>query len=137
MSRGGKRKGAGRRSTWKSGCKFEDTKLIRVPTAIASEVMEIAHRLDSGESLDLVTKSKEHTQLSLLPPNEPLNGVELANRLGVSSAAFTPVLKRGRDAFAEYTKERDPDSVSWERDGRKYKPIADADISDDFGEVPF
>ena len=46
MPRGGKRKGAGRPSSWKSGCRFEDTKLIRVPKVIADQVLEYAHQLD-------------------------------------------------------------------------------------------
>lgn len=121
MPRGGKRKGAGRKSTWKSGCRFEDTQLIRVPRAIASEIMQIAHKLDAGESLDLGTKPETHTQLTFF--SEPLSGVALANRLGVSSAAFTPVLKKGHSAFAEYTKERDSDGIAWERIGKKYQPI--------------
>jgi hypothetical protein len=57
MPRGGRRDGSGRKSTWVSGCKFEDTKLIRVPTAIANKLLEIAHKLDSGEIIDLETES--------------------------------------------------------------------------------
>lgn len=68
MPRGGKRKGSGRKSTWRSGCKFEDTKLIRVPKAIADEVLKLAHKLDAGESLDLATKSPK--QLSWLEEAE-------------------------------------------------------------------
>ncbi len=56
MPRGGKRESAGRKSTWVSGCKFEDTKLIRVPTAIANKVLQAAHQIDTG--IDLVTESK-------------------------------------------------------------------------------
>jgi hypothetical protein len=55
MAQGGKRTGAGRKSTWQSGCQFIETKLIRVPTAIAEKILEIAHRLDAGEQFDLVT----------------------------------------------------------------------------------
>jgi DNA-directed RNA polymerase subunit RPC12/RpoP len=51
MPRGGSREKAGRKSTWKSGCKFEDTKSIRVPAHIADQVLEIAHKLDAGESI--------------------------------------------------------------------------------------
>jgi hypothetical protein len=40
----GKRK-LGRPSTWVN-TSFEDTKLIRVPKAIASQLKEIAHKLD-------------------------------------------------------------------------------------------
>jgi len=57
MAQGGKRTGAGRKSTWHSGCPFTDTKLIRVPIALAEEVLEIAHRLDAGETIDFVTNS--------------------------------------------------------------------------------
>jgi hypothetical protein len=57
MARGGYREKAGRKSTWVSGCKFEQTKLIRVPIAISDRVLEIAHKLDNGESIDLVTES--------------------------------------------------------------------------------
>jgi hypothetical protein len=55
MPHGGKRTGAGRKSTWRSGCPFTETKLIRVPIAIAEQILEIAHRLDAGEKFDLVT----------------------------------------------------------------------------------
>lgn len=51
MPRGGRRKGAGRPSSWKSGCQFEDTKLIRVPKLIADQVLEYAHQLDDGYNL--------------------------------------------------------------------------------------
>jgi len=57
MTRGGYREKAGRKSTWVSGCKFEETKLIRVPIAISDRVLEIAHKLDNDESTDLVTES--------------------------------------------------------------------------------
>jgi hypothetical protein len=45
MTRGGYREKAGRKSTWVSGCKFEQTKLIRAPIAISDHVLEIAHKL--------------------------------------------------------------------------------------------
>lgn len=57
MTRGGYREKAGRKSTWVSGCKFEETKLIRVPIAISDRVLEIAHKLDNGEVIDLVSES--------------------------------------------------------------------------------
>ena len=49
MVRGGKRNGSGRHSGWHSGCKFADTQTIRVPRAIAAQVLQIAHRLDMGD----------------------------------------------------------------------------------------
>ncbi|BAQ67162.1 hypothetical protein [Geminocystis sp. NIES-3709] len=46
--RGGAREGAGKKSSWISGCSYEDTKLVRVPKAIGDEVIKIAHDIDAG-----------------------------------------------------------------------------------------
>jgi hypothetical protein len=122
MSRGGHREKAGRPSTWKSGCKFSETKLIRVPAAIADQLLEIAHKLDAGETLDLVTK-----QLSFLDrPTEVnsgtrLSGTELALRLSISSGAITNWVRD--ETLTQKTKAKDPDEIAWEREGRKYKPL--------------
>ena len=56
MPRGGKRKGAGRKSQWESGCSFSETTVIRVPKVLRNKLLEIAHRLDAGDNLDLDTK---------------------------------------------------------------------------------
>ena len=53
MSRGGKRDNAGRKSGWVN----LETKLIRVPVAIESQLMAIAKKLDQGEIIDLETIS--------------------------------------------------------------------------------
>jgi hypothetical protein len=55
MSRGGARDNAGRKSGWVN----LETKLIRVPVAIESQLMAIAKKLDQGEIIDLETKSIE------------------------------------------------------------------------------
>ena len=55
MSRGGARDNAGRKSGWVN----LETKLIRVPVAIESQLMAIAKKLDRGESIELETKSIE------------------------------------------------------------------------------
>lgn len=55
MGRGGKRDNAGRKSGWAN----VETKLIRVPVAIESQLMAIAKKLDQGEIIDLETKSIE------------------------------------------------------------------------------
>ena len=52
--RGGKRENAGRKPIWRN----KDTITIRVPKSIASQVLELAHRLDSVEKFELNTKSK-------------------------------------------------------------------------------
>lgn len=58
MVRGGQRQGAGRKSTWESKTRFEDTVVVRVPGKIKDKILEIAHKLDSGEIIDLDTNSK-------------------------------------------------------------------------------
>lgn len=55
--RGGARERAGRKSSWASGCRQEETKLMRVPGKLVEQLNEIAHRLDAGEIIDLDTKS--------------------------------------------------------------------------------
>ena len=57
MPRGGKRKGAGRKTQWESGCSFSETVVIRVPKVLKNQLLQIAHRLDAGEEVDLVSKS--------------------------------------------------------------------------------
>ena len=61
MPRGGKREGAGRKTTWASGRGIEDTTVIRVPKEFASKLLEIAHKLDAGASIDFVTNSNYDT----------------------------------------------------------------------------
>lgn len=78
MVRGGKREKAGRKSTWSSGCRFEDTKLIRVPAAIADQLLDVAHKIDAGEPVETSVESTEINearlplteQLSLLGENQ-------------------------------------------------------------------
>ncbi len=53
-NRGGKRENAGRKSNWKN----QDTITIRVPREIVSKVIEVAHRIDSGEHIESDTESK-------------------------------------------------------------------------------
>jgi hypothetical protein len=51
MGRGGHRDGAGRKSGWNHA----DTQTIRVPKVFAVQLMDIARRLDLGESENLVS----------------------------------------------------------------------------------
>lgn len=54
MARGGKRAGAGGKFKWNLG----KTKVIRVPEAIADEVLALAEELDRNGYIDHVTPSK-------------------------------------------------------------------------------
>lgn len=59
---GGKREGAGRKSTWIRG----KTTVIRVPEVLADEVLRLARLLDEGKTVDDVTKSR-YLDLSGIP----------------------------------------------------------------------
>ena len=68
---GGRREGAGRKTTWASGARKEDSKLVRVPEYIATEVLKAAHYIDAGgvinyNSLDSVTQSDNHQLNNLI-----------------------------------------------------------------------
>ena len=74
MSRGGKRKGAGGVSTWNSG----KTKVIRVPIALAEQVLSMARQLDSSDAMfEPVTTS------NIAPPRViDLSGVSVTHANG-------------------------------------------------------
>ena len=72
MARGGARKGAGKKSTWVSGCKFNETTTIRIPKTIKAQLLEIAHKLDANEALDSVTKLSDKVTESYRLENDQL-----------------------------------------------------------------
>lgn len=69
MTRGGKREGAGRPTSWTSGVKFEETVLIRVPRFLKEKLLDIAHQLDAGEDINVdinaVNREQEIESLQL------------------------------------------------------------------------
>lgn len=73
--RGGYRENAGRKSSWN----HRDTCTIRIPKPFAEHLVELARRLDNGESLDTDTESKlqgydsltESIQLGADPKDSP------------------------------------------------------------------
>lgn len=72
MPRGGYRENSGRKPKWNLG----RTKAVRIPEEIAHIILEVAKRLDEGESQDSVIIPKsETTQLS-----------ELVEEIGASQA---------------------------------------------------
>jgi predicted phage tail protein len=68
MPRGGYREKAGRKSGWN----HSETTVIRVPQALAQELLEIAKTLDRGESLDSITESKSQETDSVTESNSDL-----------------------------------------------------------------
>lgn len=66
MPRGGYREGGGRPSSFRTGA----TQTIRVPVALADQVLEIAHKLDRGETIGYDTLPNKEEILEIL--NEAL-----------------------------------------------------------------
>lgn len=73
MPRGGYRKNAGGKPAWKHG----QTKTIRVPIALADEILKLAHSLDEGKKVVILeltdsvsaSKSLDLSGISVRPTN--------------------------------------------------------------------
>ncbi len=106
MARGGQREGAGRKSTWDSGAKFEDTTVIRIPKNIKDKVSVIAYKLDAGDDIDLDSNSKiqglESKLLLLQSDNEVL-----INQLQNKSLDLETQLKKIQELEQENNQLRD------------------------------
>lgn len=137
MPRGGARKNAGRKNRWPSGCKFKDTKTIRVPKAIFSEVMKYAKKLDEESLLEKDTKSKGVLQgaqdanttpelfpvkrfdKSLTTLDSGIDKEQLGTRLKVSPETVRRTLGKKRNianGFETWSRDRDPDGITWKYD---------------------
>lgn len=127
MSRGGRRDGSGRKSSWKSGCSFKETKLIRIPSILADQVLEIAHWLDNGGLIEKVTKSNEPKLESL---SNTILEIETNSKEEYTEAAFARLIGINRNTlkgrkkkylegitsesdFCAYLREQDPLSRNW------------------------
>lgn len=88
MPRGGKREGAGRKTAWESGCSFAETTVVRVPRYLKAQVLELAHRLDAGETVDLVPQSilEENKSLKNQIENLQTQQVQIQQPLFTSSS---------------------------------------------------
>lgn len=148
MVRGGKRKGAGRKSVWKHSA----TQSIRVPKVFAAQLLEIARRLDDGEILEFVSSSEKTTneklesvsspdeqltitgyikQLELLSESvvtkkqevsslEPHTAKALSHRLKVPDTTLRRYRQKMSSLdFAHWASQRDPDCLGWEYDPEK------------------
>jgi hypothetical protein len=79
MGRGGRREKAGRRSGWK----HSETQTIRVPKVFATQLLEHARRLDSGEDLELIQAAPECNPIVEVVPvidfvSESITGIDVA-----------------------------------------------------------
>lgn len=145
MARGGRRDGAGRKSTWN----HPETQTIRVPKIFVTQVLEYAKQLDSASAAlpgkdphEIADQSLE--QMSLFEPDgsvlpyefvsksklTPLRGIELAKRLKVNRGVPSKMkgkYKSNPQKFLEWSKARDPDGIAWEFNSATgfYHPVYD------------
>lgn len=138
MSRGGSRPNSGRKSLWKN----TPTQTIRVPAALAEQLLEIAHELDEDEisgsvpesNFENVSKSKS----SIDSDTEPEKVIEFVTKsFAISTSALSERFGIPRNTMkrhiadmtgaelAEYTREHDPDGFAWERcdEPAMFRPI--------------
>ena len=122
MPRGGKRKGAGRKSTWNN----RETCLIRVPKKFHAQLMGIAHRLDAGASLEVASQPKQ-LPMDFLDGPGPLGQRDLARRFQLRSNGTVGTNKKKLDwrKFAKWSYMHDPDDLHWAFDEsiKKYRVI--------------
>ncbi len=66
MPRGGRRESSGRKLKWNLG----KTKAVRIPEAIADTILEVARRLDEGESIESVIIPESEILTVQLSPDD-------------------------------------------------------------------
>jgi hypothetical protein len=135
MPRGGIRKGSGKKSSWKSGCKFEQTKLIRIPSSLASQLLEIAHWLDDGGEVEKVIKPVQcelpippHTNSEIVTDSKEYTETAFAQEIGINRSTLKNRKKKyldgllSEDDFQAYLREHDPKSRPWRycRERKRY-----------------
>jgi archaellum component FlaC len=81
---------------------------------INSDIASIAQPL---EPLDISTDSVEIAELTTPPHLKPLSQLALAKRLNCSDKAVEKQRKLGKESFAAWSRERDPDGVAWTWEG--------------------
>lgn len=96
MGRGGYRIGSGNKPKWKSG----KTKTIRVPEAIADEVMSIALDLDQGKSVVTLRNNEKVVNIENITQSEnvdvvDLSGISLTHSGGEVAIKLTDLVKKG------------------------------------------
>ena len=76
MPRGGQREGSGSKSGWKHG----KTKVIRVPEALADQIVEYARKLDEGKVND---DAKQITSLLKVIDLSDISLISISGQMGV------------------------------------------------------
>lgn len=67
MPRGGKRENSGRKSAWH----HSPSTVIRVPEVLATQILEVAHHLDQGGIIEIVTEPEKPIIETVTKPKSP------------------------------------------------------------------
>lgn len=86
MPSGGQRKGSGSKPGWKHG----KTKVIRVPEALAEQVIEYARKLDEGK-----IKNDDAKQITPMLKIIDLSGVSLTSISGQMGVRLSDLVNKG------------------------------------------
>lgn len=86
MPRGGQREGSGSKSGWKHG----KTKVIRVPEALADQIIEYARKLDEGK-----IKNDDVNQITSMLKIIDLSGVSLTSISGQMGVKLSDLVIKG------------------------------------------
>ncbi len=97
MPRGGKREGAGNKFKWKHG----KTKTIRVPVELADQLLELAKKLDQGETLVSQSEIKETANIDYDTESKviDLSGVTLKTFQGIPYVSLEVLLFKGYEFY--------------------------------------
>ena len=93
MPRGGKREGAGAKFKWKHG----KTKTIRVPVELADQVLELAKKLDDGDTVVSQSEIEEIVNIDYDTESKviDLTGVSLVTVSGQVGVRLSDLMLRG------------------------------------------
>ena len=93
MPRGGKREGAGAKFKWKHG----KTKTIRVPVELADRLLELAKKLDEGETVVPQSDIKETANIDYDTESKviDLTGVSLVSVSGQVGVRLSDLMLKG------------------------------------------
>jgi hypothetical protein len=96
-NRGGSRINAGRKSNWSTS----ETQTIRVPVNLVDPILEMAHKLDSGENIESDTKSNSLSLEYLQSIKEKLLTDKVLTRGGKDKSVVRRVIDAMIDCLTE------------------------------------
>ena len=93
MPRGGKREGAGAKFKWKHG----KTKTIRVPVELADQLLELAKKLDEGQTVVSESEIKETANIDYDTESKviDLTGISLVSVSGQMGVKLKDLVFKG------------------------------------------